>query len=720
MLDGGIMRPKDYIEIDQTLTQGYIALMQIDSLIESLKGYVHYFLARWHAELEHVVDMQRSYNLNLLYKQRRDQLEQSIQLYKQRRDQLEQSIQCIDELEYRIQRLKVLVCHALADVTNDTKYDYRIDASDENSWNYHLYYVRELQQYTDDIFAYINQINTTYLNNFIVVENSHQIIEQLARYIGMIEDMIESIKTKRARFLSAYSLRLPNQKTSGSLPFFITLKNNEEIRKIFEKFTLFAFVLYVPQEHPEIMHALQRRYQTLHEDTGKDFLFFSFFKPSRTWLKQQRSQDEPYADMLNIPLFDAKKQRIHVNKSSKKIKQEEIRQSELHISLVSQQLQISYAQMPCLVVTTSLHSSQEYIVVPFSQHDLSAKLIKLGEIATAYAAKQSSSLNLNDTHLLKNDTNLLKNDTYLLEIVRQELSKSYSDTIVSYILDPFIDSLIDMLDISAFTDTSETKSRLERYQELIQHLRGSLASLADVDLLESDYAQQRMKRLDRYCDVVCRLLAQYADLLTLPSSSNAMIDVDTQLLETESALFLSTFQRVWSAYQSLYAESSTQLDYSTFTISLTKMIENEINLSIIQVVRQLLGIDFPTWYNTYQEGKKAKIISGKLEIDFNRFVHKQLVLPGIGQSYTVAKYSSLKDLLKHKVSMYAQPEFTSRDIDVLYAQLLEQWELLIPKRNQSAHGAVVDESAFNDVIQIVTQFRDIFRLLACIKQKMRH
>ena len=70
--------------------------------------------------------------------------------------------------------------------------------------------------------------------------------------------------------------------------------------------------------------------------------------------------------------------------------------------------------------------------------------------------------------------------------------------------------------------------------------------------------------------------------------------------------------------------------------------------------------------------------------------------------------------------MYAQPEFTSRDIEVLYAQLLEQWELLIPKRNQSAHGAVVDESAFNDVIQIVTQFRDIFRLLACIKQKMRH
>jgi hypothetical protein len=362
--------------------------------------------------------------------------------------------------------------------------------------------------------------------------------------------------------------------------------------------------------------------------------------------------------------------------------------------------------MPCLVVTTSLHRSQEYIVVPFSQHDLSAKLIKIGEIATAYAAKPSLSLNLNDAHLL--------------EIVRQELSISYSDTIVSYILDPFIDSLIDILDISAFTDTSETKSRLERYQELIQHLRGSLASLADVDLLESDYAQQQMKRLDRYCDVVCRLLAQYADLLTLPSSSNAIIDVDTQLLETESALFLSTFQRVWSAYQSLYAESSTQLDYSTFTISLTKMIENEINLSIIQVVRQLLGIDFPTWYNTYQEGKKAKIISGKLEIDFNRFVHKQLVLPGIGQSYTVAKYSSLKDSLKHKVSMYAQPEFTSRDIEVLYAQLLEQWELLIPKRNQSAHGAVVDESAFNDVIQIVTQFRDIFRLLACIKQKMRH
>ena len=413
-----------------------------------------------------------------------------------------------------------------------------------------------------------------------------------------------------------------------------------------------------------------------------------------------------YAGLWNVSLFEAIKQRKNVKKSLKTIKQIEINQPELHISLVAEQLKISYEQMPCLVVTTSLYQSQEYIIVPFNQQDLSAKLIKLGEIATAYAKTNASSKEFGDT--------------YLLEIVRQELSKTYTDTIVSYVLDPYIDSLIEMLDVSAFTDVSECKIRLERYQEIIQHLRGSLASLADSNLLESDFAQQRMQRLDRYCDVVCRLLAQYAELMSLPSTQNPVLDVDTQLLEADSALFLSTFQRVWSAYQLVYASSSTQLDYSTFTISLTKMIENEINLSIIQVVRQLLGIDFPAWYNRHQQGKHAKVMSGRLEIDFNRFVHQQLVLPGIGQSFNVAKYSSLNESLKQKISTYAQPEISTQDVDALYAQLLAQWELLIPKRNQSAHGTVVDEAAFNEVVQIVTQFREIFRLLACIKQKMRY
>jgi hypothetical protein len=174
-------------------------------------------------------------------------------------------------------------------------------------------------------------------------------------------------------------------------------------------------------------------------------------------------------------------------------------------------------------------------------------------------------------------------------------------------------------------------------------------------------------------------------------------------------------------YERLH-DDGEPIDYSPLMISLTKIIELEINLSVVHILRALKGVDLPTFFNAYQPNVAAVYQSGNRTIDFNRpdYYRKRLILPGMGESLRVTEGDvtiQVRDAIYEIIR--GQHDISKPIWNHEFTKLLGYWRKLYPMRNIVAHTERVGQDNYNSLVELLQSIQTLMPYLVTVKAHLR-
>lgn len=170
-------------------------------------------------------------------------------------------------------------------------------------------------------------------------------------------------------------------------------------------------------------------------------------------------------------------------------------------------------------------------------------------------------------------------------------------------------------------------------------------------------------------------------------SINAVV-IDARIDE-ESLTMFNTFDEL---LHRIYApDISTQLvcksdyDFAPLVSLLARILEVELNSSIVQAIRKEKGIEMPRYYKMYKPNAKCEVHTWKGDVDLNRKGegedkrHRAIIL---GDS--LALMGAKKELLQKELSID----------EGRIKSLIKQTDDLCDYRNRASHGNVINETEF--------------------------
>jgi hypothetical protein len=117
-------------------------------------------------------------------------------------------------------------------------------------------------------------------------------------------------------------------------------------------------------------------------------------------------------------------------------------------------------------------------------------------------------------------------------------------------------------------------------------------------------------------------------------------------------------------------------DWSPLAICFAKAFESEINASIVQFYRQILGVVLPEFFKKHAPGVTA-IVGNSRPVDFNsKRGDRGWLPPGLGQTLWVA--------------VEGISNVPSELTDEEFSLLVELWREILPMRNAAAHPSLFD------------------------------
>jgi hypothetical protein len=146
-------------------------------------------------------------------------------------------------------------------------------------------------------------------------------------------------------------------------------------------------------------------------------------------------------------------------------------------------------------------------------------------------------------------------------------------------------------------------------------------------------------------------------------------------------------------------------------MSLCKVFEIEINLSVVQWIRNQLNIEMPEYFKKYKPDRNSYTITpsqipNARPIDFNKSRQKKWLAPGIGES----------ELATINLSNRGITPFEPNTFELL----MSNWKILREYRNKAAHVEQIDAIAYEN-----TKFsfnflidHDILKNLLFLKHQM--
>lgn len=182
--------------------------------------------------------------------------------------------------------------------------------------------------------------------------------------------------------------------------------------------------------------------------------------------------------------------------------------------------------------------------------------------------------------------------------------------------------------------------------------------------------------------------------------------------DVNSLIFIKTYNELYRRnFKSriiINTNSNTQdeLDFSPLINELAKLFELELNLSIVQWIRQREGIEMPTFYNKYKNDNKEYIWQGKLNLNQRERDGSLRGVP-IGNSYFYAE------------NMFRQSIFP--DEFTAPKEMLSVWNTIREVRNTASHASV---SSFVDYEKMILNFRKLidngyFEELISLKKRLQ-
>lgn len=350
------------------------------------------------------------------------------------------------------------------------------------------------------------------------------------------------------------------------------IKTAKDFGRDYNRFVLSGVVVHDINDHL-LIEEMGRKFVKWAELTGDYFLFISFIQPTTEWKNSKYCHDGYWIDK-DVLMLD-----------SSFSKEDEERTLPLLRDFMGLPKSGSY-----LVLTENL-SSNSFYRVPITAETIENQF----HLITDYCNVEASGL----THTPKDLKKLLK------ELKADEYCH------LSSLLDIMIDYTSVISDIVDNGEEEKIK-QLERADKVIEKLRDRLKNYSGDDFedkvfhlfecMEIVYKKLFMKN-QRYLNPNLR------NIETAPQKYREYLDnYSCKLLDTYNLLSVIT------------SRNPENLDYSGLTIYLGKIVENELNLSIEQMLRHAMGIEMPKYFNKYcSRRRKVEIPAGRNSINVNQY-----------------------------------------------------------------------------------------------------
>ena len=309
----------------------------------------------------------------------------------------------------------------------------------------------------------------------------------------------------------------------------------------------------------ELINAMSNKFVQWAEMTGNHFLFITFIQPSVEWKNSKFCHDSYWIDKDNLmtdPTFS---------------KEDEERTIPLLRDFMNLPLNGSY-----LMLTDNICSNSFY-KIPICANTIEDKFL----LITKYCEDEHNGVE----HSPSDYQNLL----FTLK-AREHFN-----------VDTLLDILIDYTALtSKINKNIDNETQYKYAKSVIIKLREKLREYEGEDF------EERLFNLFECVEIVNTQLFKSNPRLTRQPIEHYMDDYSKKLFKTYNLLTEITCK---------YTED---LDYSGLTIYLGKIVENELHLSVGQMLRWAMGIDMPTYFNKYCHGKIVKVRSGNQDINLNK------------------------------------------------------------------------------------------------------
>lgn len=416
-------------------------------------------------------------------------------------------------------------------------------------------------------------------------------------------------------------------------------------RKSIEQFNLFAFILHDPDKHRTFHQALEDQFLGLDRATGENFLCFTLVSPPAQWTTYVQ-------DRLCIKHFDS------TDKYDNGITAMSLCQS----------LGVSYADLPLIVVTDCPFKS-EFAIFKTNETSIAPILNDFSYLSHLRAR--------GDVRPFYQLINFLGDKPqryhyYSIKQVEESLT--------------LIEVLADALSPTYLNNPMATR----QIRTKIDHMARTL-----------NQWKKRYGDGPGFERISLKLATTMAQLE--PSGHNPnLLTINYNKLDRESQIFASTADAV----ASYLIRSISLLDHTPLAIALTKVLENEVNLSAVQWLRKNENIQMPRFFNKVDTTRSQVIFEREsFRINLNYKKNFKLVCPGLGQS--------------RRAFEIRQRELNSA---ILPQELLDMWQTVADMRNKCAHTEVINKTFVENLINIFNQLNatGFFTTLFDMKEALRN
>lgn len=477
-------------------------------------------------------------------------------------------------------------------------------------------------------------------------------------------------------------------------------QQSEEVHSIFSRFNLIAIILHNPADK-KFQKKMENRFEYYDSMTESNFLFITFIKRDR-WIEATRDERE-YLQTLTLG---------------------EGKTDDFELQHLKQLFKVEEKENPVIILTTDLNS-KTYAVIDTSTEIIEEQLWKIGKFCRCQEKPQSCQ----DPNFKRLVRDLQECKSYNWE--------NYSDEISSFPL-PLRYSLIATFSRIQKRNIESSKDDLQELPNIIQfnrQLMDLIVALLQEIKIRDILIEKLIRRIylkeqtEEQCDELLSLLQerelfQKSTDIWFQELANAKIiclpqqEVDREYLindisdewEQDSQIYAKTHNELCRAllHNGNRENNNDEFDFACLSFYMPKIWENEINRSIVQKMRQHIGIEMPEYWFRYKESNEEFCIRcGNRTIDLNNRYGRQnnWKAPTIGDS-RYAYDTLIREKRMHPIK--------NNDIFV------ELWGNLNNARNRTTHWEPIDMGTFMYTYSRFNQLKDqFFPTLMAIKREMR-
>ena len=424
--------------------------------------------------------------------------------------------------------------------------------------------------------------------------------------------------------------------------------NFSEAKDLLSGFKLFGLVLHDPEAHPDFHREVRHSFRRLDYVTGSDFLFLALTDPTEDMHRKIRNRDY-----------------------SRLWESDSTGDGNITAYSIAQALDIDFDDLPAIILTKDFRF-KEFQVIRTNPESIEEQMTEIGYFSS----------NISGTFSLE-------------DVSFQELVKSINKEGDSYFLSgdrPLAKVLSDFLSFKVLKTGRNQQIRIAKRQvsDVIQYFK------------RRKLFGEGLERLNLF------MLGCLANL-SERRRSQSKLSIDPRC-EEESRVILKTFNKVYSLFEPFdqdvqsYVSASGQwkgkaaesryvedLDYSILVMSLSKILEIELNVSLVQWFRSTLGIEMPAYFKKYKRSRETYtllpsevLVNDPWPIDFNKRKRGNWNAPGMGETKLITKTFMMERDLPKEISSYEH--------------LLMYWDPIHKQRNRAAHTETVSREDFKTVL----------------------